>query len=132
MPKLLFLARILAGAPLLLIGIQHLTGMAPMQPILEGAGLPLPEVGAIVAPIVEVVAGALLLVGRFPALAGLMAIGSMLGALVAHISHDWVEEPPLALPIAVLALASLVAVRGAGAWALRAAPRSSSPGSAAH
>jgi len=119
MPKLLFLARVLCAAPLLFIGLQHLTGMAPMQPILEGAGMPMPELGATIAPVIEIVAGALLLLGLFPKIAGLLAVGSMIGALYAHLNFDWPDEPPIVLPIVVLGLAILVIARGSGAWALR-------------
>lgn len=112
------LFRILAAAPLLLIGIQHLTGAAPMQPILEGAGFPSPELGATLAPIVEVAGGALLLTGLFARLGGLLALGSMAGALYAHLNFDWADEPPLLLPIAVAVFAALVVLGGAGSFAL--------------
>lgn len=81
--------------------------------------MPFPELGAIVAPIAEVVAGPSLLLGLFPRIGALIAIGSMSGALVAHLRFDWADEPPLMLPIAVLLLALVVLVRGAGTWALR-------------
>ena len=118
MQNLLFAARLIAGIPLLSIGLQHMTGAAPMLPILEGAGLPFPEIGAVVAPIAEVVAGTLLLLGLFPRIAGQMAVGSMAGALVAHARFDWADEPPLVLPLLVLAFAGLVFLKGAGRFAL--------------
>ena len=37
MKNLLLVARLIAGIPLLSIGLQHATGAAPMLPILEGA-----------------------------------------------------------------------------------------------
>ena len=127
MSKLLLAARLAAAVPLLAIGLQHLTGAAPMQPILEGAGLPFPELGAVAAPIVEVVAGVLLLLGLFPRIGGLMAMGSMAGALVAHARFDWADEPPLVLPIAVLLFAALVTAKGPGAWAIRARGKDGGP-----
>jgi putative oxidoreductase len=123
MPKLLFAARLLCAAPLLLIGIQHLTGAAPLQPILDGAAIPLPKLVALLAPLAEVLAGVLLVLGLVPRVAGLLAAGTMVGAILTHLRYDWADEPPLALPIAVLALALLVAARGAGAWALRASSK---------
>ena len=122
MQNLLFAARLIAGIPLLSIGLQHLTGLAPMQPILEGAGLPFPEIGAVVAPIGEVIAGTLLLLGFLPRIGAQMAIGSMIGALVAHARFDWADEPPIALPIAVLVFSALVFARGAGRFALSGRP----------
>ena len=118
MSKLLFVLRVLAALPLLAIGVQHLTGAAPMLPILEGAGFPMPELGAIVAPIVEVAAGASLLLGFFPRLGALLALGSMSGAIVAPLRFDWADEPPIALPIAIVLVALVVLKFGAGALGL--------------
>lgn len=118
MSKLLFAARLLCGIPLLSIGLQHLIGTAPMLPILEGAGLPFPELTAIVAPVIEVIAATLLLLGLTPRIAGLAAAGSMIGAIYAHVQFDWADEPPMALPVAMLVAALLVAARGSGVWAL--------------
>jgi len=116
--KTLFALRVLAALPLIAIGIQHLTGMAPMQPILEGAGLPLPELSAVVAPVMEVVAGALLLVGFQARLGALLAAGAMTGALFAHVRFDWAGEPPMVLPAAILVMAMVVFSGGAGAASL--------------
>ena len=118
MEKFLFVARVVAAVPLLAIGVQHLTGAAPMLPILEGAGVPFPELNAVLAPIGEVVAGLLLLSGLFPRVGGMMAVGSMLGALFAHVRFDWADEPPIALPLVVLTLAAFVALKGAGSFAV--------------
>ena len=118
MSKLLTLIRLVAAVPLLGIGIQHLTGAAPILPIIEGAGMPFPELSAQAAPIAEVVAGALLLVGFFPRFGGLIACGSMAGAIYAHLNHDWEDEPSIVLPIVVLACSLLVIAGGAGAYAM--------------
>ena len=126
MEKFLFVARVVAAVPLLGIGVQHLTGAAPMLPILEGAGVPFPEINAVLAPIGEVVAGLLLLFGVFPRVGGMMAVGSMLGALFAHVRFDWADEPPIALPLVVLVLAALVAAKGAGAFAVSLRRKSAS------
>jgi putative oxidoreductase len=128
MPKLLFILRLLAAAPLLAIGVQHLTGAAPMLPILEGAGFPMPELGAKLAPIGEVVAGLALLLGIFPRIGAMIALGSMSGALVAHLTFDhanfkWVDEPPMVLPIAVMLFAATILVKGPGALAMYGGPR---------
>ena len=117
MRKILALCRLLAAVPLLAIAVQHLTGTAPMLHILKGAKLPLPELTARVAPIVEVVAGASLLTGFFARLGALLAIGSMVGAVVAHTRFDWADEPPIVLPAAILVLSLLVLAKGAGAFA---------------
>lgn len=118
MSKLLLTARLAAALPLLAIGTQHLIGSAPLLPILEGAGVPFPELGALVTPPVQVLVGALLLVGAFPRLAALAVYPLMAGALFAHLRFDWADEPPIALPIASMAFATLVLLRGAGSLAL--------------
>jgi len=123
MPKLLFVLRLLAAAPLLAIGVQHLTGAAPMLPILEGAGFPMPRLGAKLAPIAEVVAGLALLLGIFPRIGSLIAVGSMSGALVAHLTFDhanfeWADEPPIVLPIVILLFAATILVKGPGILAM--------------
>lgn len=106
--------RILAALPLVVIGAMHLVGAAPMLPILEGAGMPLPELSARVAPVVEVVAGLLLLTGFQVRLGALLAMVTMGGALFAHLRYDWEDEPPIAIPMFVMLGATWVFARGAG------------------
>ena len=125
MSKLLTLLRLVAAVPLLGIGIQHLTGSAPILPIIEGAGMPFPELSAQAAPIAEVVAGAMLLLGIFPRLGGLIACGSMAGAIYAHLNHDWEDEPSIVIPIAVLVCSLLVIVAGPGAFAVHSGKKDS-------
>ena len=118
MSKLLIVVRLLAAAPLLGIGIQHITGAAPMLPILEGAGFPQPELGAQFAPMIEVLAGGLLLLGLFARLGALLALGSMAGAVYAHLNFDWEGEPSIALPVGVIVCAAIVLVAGPGSMVL--------------
>lgn len=110
--------RFIAGAPLLAIGAMHLTGAAPMRPILEAAGIPLVELNAVAAPIFEVLAGLMLLSGGLARLGGALAIGSMSVAIYAHIVADWADEPPIALPIAVWLASAYILWKGGGAWSL--------------
>ena len=112
------IARLIAGLPLLLIGVQHATGMAPMLPILEGAKIPMPELNAMVAPIFEIIAGALLLSGFFARIGALIAMGAMSMATYTHLVFDWADEPPIALPIVVMAAAIFIVIKGAGAWSI--------------
>ena len=83
--KHILVLRIIAGAPLFLFGIMHLVGAMPMRPLIEAAGLPMPGITAIVAPLAQILGGALLLSGAFARIGGLVAIGTMLGAIVTHI-----------------------------------------------
>lgn len=120
----LLLVRLVAGLPLLAIGLAHVfVPDAPMRPLVEAAGFPLPTVLAPLGVAAEIAAGAMLLLGYWVRIGGLVAIPTMLGAIYAHLVIDvWPNgaenEPPLALPIAVLACAAYVVWRGAGRWSI--------------
>jgi putative oxidoreductase len=120
----LVIPRLIAGAPLLLIGLSHaFVDSTPMRPIVEAAGVPAAGVLSPVAVAAEIVAGALLLLGFLARPAALLAIGVMVVAVYAHLAIDvWpnvdAEEPPLALPLAVIACSAYVLWRGAGRWSL--------------
>lgn len=118
----LLLPRIVAGAPLLGIGLAHVfVAEAPMRPLVEAAGFPFAAVTSPVAVAVEIVAGLSLLLGLWARIGGILAIPTMLGALYAHAVIDvWPNgadnEPPLVLPIVVMVGAAYVLWRGAGRW----------------
>ena len=120
----IILPRLVAGLPLLAIGLAHVfDDTAPMRPLVEAAGLPAAALLSPLAVAIEIVAGALLLLGLYARLGGLLTVPTMLVAIYAHLAIDvWPnaghEEPPLALPIVVLAAAVYVLLRGAGAWSL--------------
>lgn len=128
--------RLVAAVPLLGIGLAHvLAPEAPMRPLVEAAGFPAPGVLAPVAVAAELFAGTLLVLGLWARLGAALAIPTMLGAVYTHLVVDvWpnldAEEPPLALPIIVLLVASYVLWRGAGSWSLdnRHAPATDRPG----
>jgi len=120
----IFAARLIAGLPLLGIGVMHITGAAPIKPILEGAGIPMAGLNAVVAPIVEIVAGLLILSGALTRVVAALAVGTMAMALYAHIKFvptevfAWEDEPPVVLPIVVLLSAIYLLWRGGGAWSV--------------
>ena len=124
MHQFLGIARILAGLPLLVIGAMHLFGQAPLGPILEGANMPMPELTAQLAPVIEVLAGLMLVLGFRGRVGAILGIGSMAAAIATHLRFEatetfaWPDEPPIVLPIVVLLLCALVVVKGPGAWAL--------------
>jgi putative oxidoreductase len=124
--RLTVIPRIVAGVPLLAIGLVHI--VAPdfgMRPLVEAAGIPF---GAVVSPVAvgfEVVAALSLLLGLWARVGALLAIPTMTGAAYAHLAiGDWPNgaenEPPLALPIVVALAAAFVLWRGAGRWSLDA------------
>jgi putative oxidoreductase len=126
--------RMVAGLPLLGIGIAHIAvPEAPMFPLVEAAGFPLPSIVAPLGVAAEIVAGLSLLLGAWARVGGLTAITVMLGAIYAHLvigvwPNGAESEPPLALPIIVAAAAAYVVVRGAGRWSVDG--RRGSPGPA--
>ncbi len=134
--KHIAIIRILAGAPLLMFGIMHLTGAMPMKPLIEAAGLPMPGITAIIAPLAQVLAGILLLSGAFARVGAVVAIATMFGALITHmkIPNDQWPTPseidpaimvPGAEPTFMMAIAAIiiltsafVILKGAGAWSV--------------
>jgi putative oxidoreductase len=120
----MLLPRIVAGVPLLGIGLAHVfVPEAPMRPLVAAAGFPLAAIVSPVAVAIEIVAGLSLLFGLWARIGGFLAALTMLGAVYAHLVIDvWPNgpenEPPLALPIAVIVGAAYVLWRGAGRWSL--------------
>ena len=118
------LPRIVAGVPLLGIGLVHVAvPEAPMRPLVEAAGFPFAAIVSPTAVAFEIAAGLSLLLGFWARVGGLLAIPTMLGAVYAHLVIDvWPNgpenEPPLLLPIAVTVCAAYVLWRGAGRWSL--------------
>lgn len=116
------LLRVVAGAPLLGIGLAHvLAPEAPMRPLVEAAGIPFAVVVSPVAVAIEVVAGLSLLLGLWARIGALLAIPTMLGAIYAHLvigvwPNGPENEPPIGLPVAVAVCAGLVLWKGAGRW----------------
>ncbi|MEM9372972.1 MAG: DoxX family protein [Planctomycetota bacterium] len=116
--KATIVPRALAAVPLIGINIQHLTGAAPLRPILEGANIPMPGVNAVLGPVFGVIAGLLLISGAFARVGSAIAVGSMGMAIYAHAVHDWADEPPIVLPVVVLLAGAWVLWKGAGAWSV--------------
>lgn len=111
-------ARVLVALPLLVIGSQHLLGVAPLEPILRGAGIPFPELNAMAAPLMQIFAGALLLSGYLARVGAALTVPAMAVGIYTHVVFDWTDEPPIALPILMIGLAGYVLWKGAGALSL--------------
>jgi len=132
--KHIAILRIIAGVPLFAFGVMHITGMLPMKPLVEAAGLPLPDIMSIVGPVAQIIAGVLLLAGMHARVGAIIAIGTMLGAVMTHIkipSDAWpipIETAPnpnpyvpmMVMAIVIILFSAYVAIKGAGAWSFDA------------
>ena len=90
---------------------------------LLAAGLPLYSITRWTVPFVEIGVGAVLGVGAFARLAGIVVVGIMLAATYVHVVVDDPTLFPLqpsepVIPLVVLALTVYILWRGAGAWSL--------------
>ncbi len=90
---------------------------------LLAAGLPLYSITRWTVPFVEIGVGAVLGVGAFARLAGIVVVGIMLAATYVHVVVDDPTLFPLQpsepiIPLVVLALTAYILWRGAGAWSL--------------
>ena len=115
--------RLIAGVPLLAIGLAHVfDASTPIAPLVEAAGFPAVSLLSPAAVAIEIIAGTLLILGLYSRLAAVSALPVMAAAIYAHVVIDvWPNagaEPPIALPAAVMACAAYVLWRGAGAWSL--------------
>lgn len=116
--------RVVAGLPLLGIGLVHATDPAfGMRPLVEAAGLPFAAILSPIAVAIEITAGAALLMGLWARIGGLMGALTMLVAAYAHLAIDvWPNgvdnEPPILLPLLIAAASLYVAWRGAGRWSI--------------
>ncbi|MFG0245064.1 MAG: DoxX family protein [Phycisphaerales bacterium JB052] len=134
--KAIAILRIIAGLPLVMFGMMHLTGASPMEPLVEAAGLPMPALTAIVAPIVQVLAGLMLLIGAGTRVGATMGMIVSLGGLITNLeipNDQWPTpseadpsvivmgtEPAFLTPLAItiIVLSAIVLFKGAGAWSL--------------
>ncbi len=124
--------KLAGGIRLLLAMLFLMTGvMKLMVPVLAeawsgqllAAGLPLYSVTRWTMPFVEIGLGAVLGVGAFARLAGIVVVGIMLAATYVHVVVDDPTLFPLQpsepiIPLVVLALTVYILWRGAGAWSL--------------
>lgn len=113
--------RLIAALPLAGFGSFHLTGLTPLRKILELASIPFASLNYYLAPILMVLAGLSMGFGFHARLGALLGIGAMVVAAYSKlVITEWPGpiEPPLALPIVVMAACLVVLVVGAGAWSL--------------
>jgi len=117
--KWMMIPRVIAALPLTVFGSFHLTGMTPLMEILEGAGIPFPQINYYLAPIMMVTAGLSMGLGYYARIgAGIGSVAMLVATYSKLALEQWPgpSEPPLALPLVVLSACALILVKGAGAW----------------
>jgi uncharacterized membrane protein YphA (DoxX/SURF4 family) len=124
---LLFL-RVAGGLPLLFYGGLHLVQPVDYQSLLHAAGVEPASGMVVVVPLIEMVAGIVLLVGAWARLGALLAVLAMVPALHASLTlasgggNPGVDvaaipqAPPMWMPILVMLCAVIVLGGGAGAY----------------
>jgi uncharacterized membrane protein YphA (DoxX/SURF4 family) len=132
----LLLLRVVVGLPLLFFGVLHLLSPGVLREILGAAGMPLVYLHSFVVPLVEILAGVLLLVGFLTRLGGVLAFCVMVPAVVVTLqitsAGDGPAVPTLALSVTLVVASFLLALLGGGSMSIdqrmhyqRAAPRAS-------
>jgi NADH dehydrogenase len=120
--KLLLVLRLAAGLPLIFLGVLHLIYPADFRAVLAAGRLPHPDFYAAVVPLVEILAGLLLLAGLWTRVGGMLALGVMLPALVlsVQLTERTVASamPPLFFPVMVTLTSVVLVLLGGGAWSL--------------
>jgi putative oxidoreductase len=118
----LLVARLLLGVVLVVHGWQKVVtyGLAGTAEAFAGMGVPLAPVSAAYAGIVELVGGALILLGAATAVAGVLVVLDMVGAaLLVHVGNGViVTEGGWELVGVIGALALVLAAVGAGRYSV--------------
>jgi len=133
---LLLLLRVVVSLPLLFFGVMHLVSQDVLREIMVAAGLPLIDLHGLLVPLVEILAGVLLLVGFLTRLGAVLAFGVMVPAILAtlHVTDGRAASalPTLALPVTLAVASFFLALLGGGSGSIdqrmhyrRAAPRAS-------
>ena len=119
--------RVLLGVLFLPAGLMKLMGFAGTAGYIASAGLPLPEVGAAIAIVVEIGGGVALLAGFHARLAAqLLAVFTLVATVCFHnfwavpADQAFVQQLMFFKNIAVIGGLLMLAAHGAGTWSLDA------------
>ena len=120
-------ARLLMAALFLPAGIGKLTGFAGTVGYISSVGLPLPQVAAAIAVVIEIVGGAALIVGyRTRLVAVVLALFTLVASVFFHAywaapaDQQMVAQLMFYKNIAVVGGLLALAASGAGAWSIDA------------
>jgi uncharacterized membrane protein YphA (DoxX/SURF4 family) len=137
----LLLLRVVVSLPLLFFGVLHLVSPARFREVLVAGGVPLVDLHSVLVPLMEILAGMLLLVGFLTRLGGVLAFGVMVPAALVTLQvtafRDVLALPGLALPVTLAVVSFVLALLGGGSGSIdqrmhyrRAAPRASAQAAA--
>jgi uncharacterized membrane protein YphA (DoxX/SURF4 family) len=135
----LLLLRVVAGLPLVFFGVLHLVSPHLLRDILGAAGLPLLDLHCLLVPLVEILAGVLLLVGLLTRVGAVLAFCVLVPALLVTLQvtagRDGPAVPTLALPVTLAVASFFLALLGGGSGSIdqrmnyrRAAPARTAAG----
>jgi uncharacterized membrane protein YphA (DoxX/SURF4 family) len=125
--KLLLIARVLAGGPLVVFGIIHLIKPEHLRDILTASSIPLVDINVIAASVAELIGGVLLVSGFMSRIGALFGVATMLPAIYSTIvlMHMTVEKlpggltevpfvPPMPLPVMIVIMSLIIGFLGGG------------------
>lgn len=120
-----FLARITLGIILLAHGALKLFTFTIPGTVAYFESIGLPAVVAYLTIFGEVVGGAALIAGLYPRLVALLSLPILAGAAWVHLGNGWLfsnEGGGWEFPVLLVVLAVIVAIQGAGSFAIRRLP----------
>ena len=120
-----FLTRITLGSILLAHGALKILVFTIPGTVAFFGSLGLPAIAAYLTIFGEVAGGVALILGIYPRLVALLSLPLLLGAAWAHSGNGWLfsnEGGGWEFPVVLVVLAIIVALQGAGSFALKSIP----------
>lgn len=118
-------ARLALGSILLAHGFLKILVFTIPGTIGYFESLGLPSIAAYLTIFGELAAGTAILLGLYTRLAALLSLPILIGALVVHVPNGWVfsnQGGGWEFPLLLVVLATIVAIQGAGSFAIRKLP----------
>src|SRR5262245_59880150 len=117
--KFLLVLRLVAGLPLVFFGLMHLVHPDDFRAILAAGRLPHSTFSVAAVPLVEILAGLLLLAGLWTRVGAMLALGMMIPALLLTVQllerQGAPSMPPVLVPVLVAVASVVLVLLGGGA-----------------
>ena len=120
-----FLTRITLGSILLAHGALKIFVFTIPGTVAFFGSLGLPAIVAYLTIFAEVIGGTALILGLYPRLVALLSLPILLGAALVHLGNGWLfsnEGGGWEFPVLLIVLAVVVAIQGAGSFAVKQIP----------